>query len=169
MAKSRYRISPRDLSSFNNLKRKRVFKTIKNSNYVYEQKNQIFETDIVRKAKLILMKKFNNLYEEISCRKIINDYGTKESFAYQLDLWNPIKREGFEIQWHNKVSHDDLISRMKKYKELFGSVKLIFLQYDNIRGWLSGYKYFTEYTLSKYKDAGIKFEFMYMGRTWKPP
>ncbi len=124
---------------------------------MYKNHDQTYESHIVKKAKLIISKYYNQgdkfFYNEISARK------GKECGAPVIDLYDSTHLVGIELHWQTKkLQHSKMIPRILRYKEIFGECILVLLSYGVGNAWKrkQGITYLKEETLKRYKESGIK-------------
>ena len=127
---------------------------------IYKPHNQMFESNITKKAKLMIFEKYKAkhgfLFNEISARK------AKAHGAPTIDLYDIDRRLGIELHWKTrKLTHSVMIPRILRYKKIFGDAILVLLSYGEGNAWKrkQGITYLQESTLKNYIDNGIKIVF----------
>ena len=127
-------------------------KIIKNG-YTLKIRNQANESQMVKKAKLLLLKNYQHtLFLEVSARKGVSPG------AMCIDAYDIENRIGIETHWqHKKIHHDSFIERIKKYQKIFGKISVLFLQWGEGNGFkpTRGYTHIQKHNLKKYKENNI--------------
>ncbi len=109
-----------------------------------ERQTNRCETDITKKAKEILKKKYDCI-EEVGVW--LNNYNRR----YTIDLYSIKNKLGIELAW-SSITSKQLIRRLSIYEELFGKVICALLKDSSFRKKDRHYIYLPQ----KIQDAGFK-------------